>query len=71
MELPQGDIVKVSLVFRNIEQTMGYLELDDIGVTARATSASRQLDNTDTHRESVVEQGGIQQHSHIRNGERP
>ncbi|MCW7555535.1 hypothetical protein NX722_23510 [Endozoicomonas gorgoniicola] len=57
VELPQGDIVKVSLIFRNLEQTMGYLEIEDIGVTARAASMSRQLDNMDTHRESVVEQG--------------
>ena len=54
--LPGGDRVRLGLVFRNIEQTMGYLEMDDIGVTARATAYDRPLDNVDTNNESVVEQ---------------
>ena len=54
--LPNGDRVRLGLVFRNIEQTMGYLEMDDIGVTARATGYTRPLDNVDTNNESVVEQ---------------
>lgn len=54
--LPNGDRVRLGLVFRNIEQTMGYLEMDDIGVTARATEYTRPLDNIDTNNESVVEQ---------------
>lgn len=54
--LPNGDRVRLGLVFRNIEQTMGYLEMDDIGVTARATQYTRPLDNIDTNNESVVEQ---------------
>ncbi len=56
IELPNGDRVRLGLVFRNIEQTMGYLEMDDIGVTARATAYDRPLDNIDTNNESVVEQ---------------
>ena len=56
VDLPSGDRVRLGLVFRNIEQTMGYLEMDDIGVTARATSYTRPLDNIDTNNESVVEQ---------------
>lgn len=56
IELPSGDTVKLGLVFRNIEQTMGYLEMDDIGITARATSYTRPLDNIDTNNEAVVEQ---------------
>lgn len=54
--LPNGDRVRLGLVFRNIEQTMSYLEMDDIGVTARATEYTRPLDNIDTNNESVVEQ---------------
>lgn len=56
IQLPNGDRVRLGLVFRNIEQTMGYLEMDDIGVTARATAYDRPLDNIDTNNESVVEQ---------------
>ncbi len=55
-KLPNGDRVRLGLVFRNIEQTMGYLETDDIGVTARAMAYTRPLDNIDTNNESVVEQ---------------
>lgn len=56
IQLPSGDRVRLGLVFRNIEQTMGYLETDDIGVTARAMAYTRPLDNVDTNNESVVEQ---------------
>lgn len=56
IHLPSGDRVRLGLVFRNIEQTMGYLETDDIGVTARAMAYTRPLDNIDTNNESVVEQ---------------
>ncbi|WP_448215296.1 hypothetical protein [Endozoicomonas sp. 2B-B] len=56
LETATGDRVKVSLVYRNLEQTMAFLETPDIGITARATSATRELDNVDTHREAVVEQ---------------
>ena len=56
IELPSGDRVRLGLVFRNIEQTLGYLEMDDIGVTARATGYTRPLDNVDTNNEAVVEQ---------------
>ena len=55
-DLPNGHRVKISLVYRNLEQTMAFLETPDIGVTARATSSERELDNVDTHREAVVEQ---------------
>ncbi len=56
VDLPSGDRVRLGLVFRNIEQTLGYLEMDDIGVTARASSYTRPLDNIDTNNEAVVEQ---------------
>lgn len=56
VELPTGDRIRLGLIFRNIEQTLGYLEMDDIGVTARATSYQRPLDNVDTNNEAVVEQ---------------
>ena len=56
VELPTGDTVRLGLVFRNIEQTLGYLEMDDIGITARANSFTRPLDNIDTSNEAVVEQ---------------
>ena len=55
-ELPTGDRIQLGLVFRNIEQTLGYLEMDDIGVTARATSYTKPLDNIDTNNEAIVEQ---------------
>jgi len=57
--LPEGDQVKVGLVFRNIEQTMGMLELDELGVRATETDYTRELTQDDTHREAVVEQGLI------------
>ena len=50
------DMVKLGVIFRNIEQTLGYLDIDDIGVTARAASFQHQLNNVDTHNEAVVEQ---------------
>ncbi len=50
------DLIKLGVIFRNIEQTLGYLDIDDIGVTARAASFERQMDNVDTHNEAVVEQ---------------
>lgn len=50
------DMVKLGVIFRNIEQTLGYLDIDDIGVTARAASFQHQLNNVDTHKEAVVEQ---------------
>lgn len=50
------DMVKLGVIFRNIEQTLGYLDVDDIGVTARAASFRYQLNNVDTHNEAVVEQ---------------
>ena len=56
IELPTGDRIRLGLVFRNIEQTLGYLEMDDIGITARASSFVRPLDNIDTNNEAVVEQ---------------
>ena len=56
VELPTGDTVRLGLIFRNIEQTLGYLEMDDIGITARATSYTRPLNNIDTNNEAVVEQ---------------
>ena len=56
VELPTGDTVRLGLIFRNIEQTLGYLEMDDFGITARATSYTRPLDNIDTNNEAVVEQ---------------
>lgn len=56
VELPTGDRISLGLIFRNIEQTLGYLEMDDIGVTARATSYTRPLTNIDTSNEAVVEQ---------------
>lgn len=55
--LPNGDQVKVGAVFRNIEQTLGMLEVPEIGVRATATDYTRELDRQDTHREAVVEQG--------------
>lgn len=57
--LPEGDQVKVGLVFRNIEQTLGMLEIPELGVRATETDYTRELTQEDTHREAVVEQGLI------------
>ena len=56
-DLPDGHRVRVSLVFRNIEQTMGYLELEDFGVCAQASSYTREHTALDVQRQAVVEQG--------------
>ena len=56
VSLPNGDQVKASLVFRNIEQTRALLEVPEIGVRATALDYTRALGTADTHRESVVEQ---------------
>jgi len=56
VNLPNGDQVKASLVFRNIEQTRASLEIPEIGVRASAMDYTRELGPEDTHRESVVEQ---------------
>lgn len=55
--LGDKDEVKVSLVFRNLEQTMGYLELEDFGVSAQANSFTREQTSMDTQHQAVVEQG--------------
>jgi len=54
--LPNGDQVKASLVFRNVEQTRALLEIPEIGVRATALDYTRELGMADTHRESVIEQ---------------
>lgn len=59
VELPEGDQVKVGLVFRNIEQTLGMLEVPELGIRATETSYTREITQEDTHREAVVEQGII------------
>ena len=56
VNLPNGDQVKASLVFRNLEQTRASLEIPEIGVRASAMDYTRELGPEDTHRESVVEQ---------------
>ena len=56
VSLPNGDQIKASLVFRNIEQTRALLEIPEIGVRATALDYTRELGAADTHRESVVEQ---------------
>lgn len=53
--LPSGDQVKASLVFRNIEQTLGLLEIPEVGIEATAKDIAREMDRQDTHREAVVE----------------
>jgi hypothetical protein len=55
--LSANDQIKVHVIYRILDQTLGYLSTDDIGVTAKVTDATRQLDNIDTHKESVVEEG--------------
>jgi len=57
--LPEGDQVKVGLIFRNIEQTLGMLEVPEIGVRVTETDYTRELTQEDSHREAVVEQGLI------------
>jgi len=56
VDLPNGDQVKLGLIHRNIEQTMGFLEMPEIGVRAEATDYTRELGAEDTHREAIVEQ---------------
>ncbi len=55
--LPNGDQVKLGLVFSNIEQTIALLEIPEIGVRATAYDFDRELGAADTHREAVVEAG--------------
>jgi hypothetical protein len=57
VNLPNGDQVKVGALHRNIEQTMGLLEVPEIGVRVIANDYTRELGQEDTHREQVVEQG--------------
>lgn len=54
--LPNGDQVKLSLIHRNIEQTLGVLEVPEIGVRATIMADSRELSLDDTNREDVVAQ---------------
>lgn len=53
--LPSGDQVKLSLIFRNIEQTRAMLDIPEIGVRAEAQDFTREMGREDSHRESVVE----------------
>lgn len=55
VHLPNGDQVKLGLVFRNVEQTMALLEVPEIGVRATAVDSTDELTADDTHREGVVE----------------
>lgn len=55
--LPSGDQVKMSLIFRNLEQTFALLDMAEIGVSAQAVDFTRELGRGDSHREQVVEQG--------------
>jgi len=55
--LPNGDQVKLALVFSNIEQTMAMLETPEIGLRAEANDFTRELGPADTHAEMIVEQG--------------
>lgn len=55
VQLPNGDQVKLGLVYRNIEQTMALLEVPEIGIRASITETRRELTNADSHREGVVE----------------
>jgi hypothetical protein len=54
--LPSGDQVRLGLIHANVEQTLGVLELPEIGIKASVMDAARNLDTLDTHREAVVEQ---------------
>lgn len=55
VSLPGGDMVRVGLVHRNLEQTFALLDLPEIGVRATANDITRELGQADTHREAVVE----------------
>lgn len=55
VSLPNGDQVKVGMVYRNIEQTMALLEVPEIGVRATAEDFTYELGAEDSHREAVVE----------------
>lgn len=57
--LPNGDQVRLSLVYSNIEQTLALLEVQEIGVKAKALDYTRAQDYGDTHREAIVEQALI------------
>ena len=54
--LPNGDLVRLGLVHRNVEQTMGVLEVPEVHIGAEATEWDRELGREDQHRESVVSQ---------------
>lgn len=53
--LPNGDQVRLSLVHRNIEQTLAMLEAPEIGVRVTIMDDVRELTTDDTSREAVVE----------------
>lgn len=55
--LPNGDQVRLSLVHRNVEQTLAALEASEIGVRAiLMDTTNRQEGYEDTHKEAIVEQ---------------
>jgi len=55
--LPNGDQIKVALVYRNIEQTMALLEVPELGIRVKANDYTHELGREDSHRESVIEEG--------------
>ncbi|MDH5548062.1 MAG: hypothetical protein OEZ43_20990 [Gammaproteobacteria bacterium] len=57
VHLPNGDQIRLSLVYRNVEQTMGILEMPNVGIRATASDFTRELGPMDTHAEQVVELG--------------
>ena len=56
--LPSGDMVALSLVHRNIEQTMAVLETPEIGIRVKCLdTVQREEGFSDLHQESIIEQG--------------
>lgn len=55
VNLPNGDRVKLHLVFRNIEQTLSMLEASDVVVDATSVDSDRLLDAGDVHNEKILE----------------
>ena len=54
--LPNGDQVKVGVVYRLVEQSLALLEMPEVQVSAVADDFTRELGREDTHRESIVSQ---------------
>ena len=54
--LPSGDMVRLGLIHRQVEQTLAQLQIEDPSIQAEAVDVRRELGREDEHQEALVGQ---------------